>query len=605
VKRLHIRLLSLVAIAMALLITATGAAPNRVRITLLGTTDLHGNLFPVDYYRNQPAERGLAKIATLVRKVRTEREHVLLLDSGDTIQGTPLAYYFARKETAAPNPTIAAMNALGYDAMAIGNHEFNFGLENLWKAQRESEFPWLAANIASDYADDRAFAPFVIREIGGVRVGIVGFITPAVPNWEIPAHYAGYRFRPIVETARRVIPEVRAKADLVIVIAHSGLGRDAETGTARDDGFVGEDAIWDLAEQVPGIDVILFGHSHQELPEKSVNGVLLTQAKNWGQSLAHVDVEMERTADGWRVAEKSSRTIPVNEAVAADPAILAVAQPFHEKTNAWLDEPVATLAEDLEGWDARYRDHPMVELIHQVQMHYGEAQVSMATKFLPSLRIPAGPVTVRQIAGLYIYENTLYVVELTGAQIREALEHAASYFPAWPHTAEGPMRLPGYNADMAEGVSYYVDLRRPVGERIRDLQFQGRPLDPQQKLRVAINNYRHAGGGRYEVYRGTEVVYRSPVEVRELIIEYVTERGTLPTSANGNWRIEPPEALEAILEQVRGRGERYGAAVSSPAVPHRPQNLLTLPAQLATFPRELLSFNAEAGRRLAAVYGKR
>jgi 2',3'-cyclic-nucleotide 2'-phosphodiesterase/3'-nucleotidase len=604
-KRTHTLLLSLLATAMAIAITASGARPERVRITLLGTTDLHGNLFPVDYYRNQPAERGLAKVATLVRQVRAERKHVLLLDSGDTIQGTPLAYYFARKEPAAPNPTIAAMNALGFDAMAVGNHEFNFGLENLWKAKREAKFPWLAANIESDYTDDRAFRPYVIREVGGVRVGVVGFITPAVPNWEIPANYAGYRFRPIVETASRLIPEVRAKADLVVVIAHSGLGRDPATGEPRDDGFAGEDAIWDLAEQVPGIDVILFGHSHQELPGKFVNGVLLVQAKNWGQSLAQVDVEMEHTQAGWRVAGKSARTIPVTASVPADPEIVAVAQQPHDTTNGWLDQPVATLAEDLDAWDARYRDHPMVELIHQVQMHYGDAQVSMATKFLPSLRIPAGPVTVRQIAGLYIYENTLYVVELTGEQIRAALEHAASYFPAWPHTGEGPMRLPGYNADMAEGVDYYVDLRRPVGSRIRDLQYRGRPLDPRKKLRVAINNYRHAGGGRYEVYRGTEVLYRSPVEVRELIIEYVTERGTLPTTANGNWRIEPPEALEAILEQVRSRGERYGASVPPRPAPLWSENILTLPGHLATFPRELLSFGSGTARRVAAVHGKR
>lgn len=598
-------LLSLLATAVALAISAGGAAPERIRLTLLGTTDLHGNLFPVDYYRNQPAERGLAKIATLVRQVRAEREHVLLLDSGDTIQGTPLAYYFARKEPAAPNPTIAAMNTLGFDAMAVGNHEFNFGLQNLWKAKREAEFPWLAANIEADYTDDRAFPPYLIREVSGLRVGIVGFTTPAVPNWEIPANYAGYRFRPIVETARRLIPEVRAKADLVVVIAHSGLGRDPATGEPRDDGFAGEDAMWDLAEQVPGIDVILFGHSHQELPGRSVNGVLLVQAKNWGQSLAHVDIEMESTPAGWRVASKSARTIPVTAAVPPDPKILAVAQRPHDTTNGWLDEPVATLAEDLDAWDARYRDHPMVDLIHRVQMHYGKAQVSMATMFLPSLHIPAGAVTVRQIAGLYIYENTLYVVELTGEQIRAALEHAASYFPAWPHTGEGPMRLPGYNADMAEGVSYVVDLRQPVGERIRNLRYGSRPLDPQKRLRVAINNYRHAGGGRYAVYRDTEVLYRSPVEVRELIIEYVTERGALPTTANGNWRIEPPEALEAILEQVRNRGERYGASVEPLSAPRRSQNILTLPGQLATFPRELLSFGSGTARRLAAVHGKR
>jgi 2',3'-cyclic-nucleotide 2'-phosphodiesterase / 3'-nucleotidase len=577
----HSRILLFALAALVTALALSAAAPaERVTLTLLGTTDLHGNLFPIDYFRNQPAERGLAKISTLVRGIRAEQPHVLLLDSGDTIQGTPLAYYFARKEPDPPNPTIAVMNAIGFDAMAIGNHEFNYGLEVLWKARRESSFPWLAANIRSDYTDDRDFAPYIIRELGGVRVGILGFITPAVPNWEIPAHYAGYRFETILAAARRVISELRPKVDLLVVTAHSGLGRILQDDTPLDDRIPNEDAIWDLAQEFPEIDVIFFGHSHQEMAGVEVNGVLLAQAKNWGQSLARVDVEMKRTAEGWRVRKKTGQVIPT-AGVEPDPEILALARPYHEKTQAWLDRPVATVDRTLEAWDARYRDHPLVELIHAVQLHYGQAQVSMATKFMPTLRIPAGPVTVRQLAGLYHYENTLYVVELTGAQIREALEHAASYFPAWPHTEDGPMRLPGYNADMAEGVSYSVDLRRPAGQRIRDLRYQDRPLDPEKKLRVAINNYRHAGGGRYTVYRGTEVLYRSPVEMRDLLIEYVSERGALPTEANGNWRLEPPEALAAILEQVRERGERYGAASVRPA----PEKLLTPENLLVTFPR--------------------
>ncbi len=544
--------------ALLLLAAATPVRPNdtadRVHITLLGTTDLHGNIFPVDYYTHQPANRGLAKIATLVRQVRSKEKNVLLLDSGDTIQGTPLAYYFARKDKSKINPTIAAMNALGYDAMAVGNHEFNFGLDVLWKAKREAKFPWLAANLKQTYkSGTQHFVPYIIKKVDGVRVGIVGFVTPGVPRWEIPANYHGYEFENIVAAAKRVIPEVRKQADLVVVIAHSGLERDPQTGQSYSDQMENENAVGALAEQQPGIDVILYGHSHREVAEKVINSVLLVQARNWGQSLARVDVDLERAGIGWKVASKSSKLIPVTDAVAADAEILKLAQPYHDATEKYLDTPIATSSKSLDASTARYEDHPFVDLIHRVQMEYGKADVSLATMFYSRLQIPAGQVTLRQIAGLYIYENTLYTVEMNGKQLREVLEHAADFFPGWPFKEGERIRLPGFNADCAEGVEYSMDLTQPVGQRIRELQYKGKPLADDTKLRVAINNYRYAGGGRYSALQGLPVVYRSPVETRELIIEYVSRTKTILTEANGNWKIVPREAFEALVREARQR----------------------------------------------------
>ena len=214
------------------------SGPARVSLTLLSTTDVHGNIYPIDYYSNLPANRGLAKIATLVRQVRAEQPNTLLLDCGDTIQGSPLAFYFARKDTAPVNPTVAVMNAMDYTAMAAGNHEFNFGLDVLWKAKRESKFPWLAANIRQQYKKGTEhFEPYIIRHVAGIRVGIVGFITPGVPRWEIPANYRGYEFEQIVDAAKRVIPRLRKKVDLLVVLAHTGLGRDEQNATPE---YVGD-----------------------------------------------------------------------------------------------------------------------------------------------------------------------------------------------------------------------------------------------------------------------------------------------------------------------------------------------------------------------------
>jgi len=537
--------------------------PQQVVLTLLGTTDLHGNLVPVDYFANRPANRGLAKIATLVRRVRAEQPNVLLLDSGDTIQGTPLASYFARKQPNQPNPAIALMNALQYDAMALGNHEFNFGLDNLLRAKREAKFPILAANVRQEYPPDSNsyFRPYSMKTSAGVRVAIVGFVTPGIPRWELPVNYKGYQFEPIVDAARRVIPEARKQADLVVVIAHSGLEKDPDTGRPFDaTQLPGENAMYALATQVPGIDVILFGHSHQELSEKIINGVLLVQAKNWGQSLARADVTLSRQGSGsWQVVSKRSTTLPVTDAVSPDPEILALAKPYDDATQKYLDTPVATCEKALDGSTARYEDSPLVDLIHKVQMEYGNAEVSLATMLFAGAKIPAGQVTVRQLAALYIYDNTLFTVAMTGAQLKEALEHAASFFSGWPLPAGESPRLPGYNADNAAGVSYEMDLGQPIGSRIRNLTRNGTPLDPAAKLRVAVNNYRYAGGGRYTVLQGLPVLYRSPQEIRDLIIEYVLRTGSIPTTADNNWRIVPPEALSAILNEAQRLQQRHAS----------------------------------------------
>lgn len=538
--------------------TAQKEQPQQSRtITLLDTTDSHGHIEPLDYYTNQPANLGLAKIATLVKTAKAQAPDALLLDCGDTTEGTPFAYYFARKDTSKPNPEIVAFNAMNYDAMAVGNHEFNFGLDEMWKAKGESHFPWLAANVKQTYTSGVPYIrPYIIKIVAGVRIGIVGFVTPGIPRWEIPEHYKGYEFEPIVETAKTAIPEVRKQVDLLVVIMHSGIDRNPDTGTPPSRADV-ENAAWELAEAQPGIDIIFFGHTHRELPEKIVNGVLLSQPKNWGISLARADVNMSKDDAGvWHVKSKHSQTIPVTPDVAADPEILKLMEPYQTELLKYLDTPIAASATALSGKYARYEDEPLVDLIHKVQLEAGHADVSMATMFYPGAQVPAGPVTVREAMAIYPYENKLYTVEMTGAQLKDALEHAASFFPAWPLPAGQDLRLPGYNADSAHGVSYVIDLTQPVGQRIRDLTFHGVPLASDQKLRAAINNYRYTGGGGYSVYQGLPIVYQSSEEVSELLVNFLRREKTIPTTVDGNWKIEPPEALAAIEKAADEESKR-------------------------------------------------
>jgi 2',3'-cyclic-nucleotide 2'-phosphodiesterase/3'-nucleotidase len=521
----------------------------RAWITILSTTDIHGNIFPVDYYTNKPDARGLARAATIVRQVRKENPNVLLVDSGDTIQGTPLAYYHNKKNNQPPDPVMLSMNAMEFDAMAVGNHEYNFGLRVLEKARGEARFPWLSSNTYKTGTDETYHKPYIVKVLDGVRVGVLGLTTPGIPAWENAENYRGLEFREPVAEARKwtqVLRE-RERVDLVVVAMHMGLERDMRTGELNPGQVANENTAIAIAQQVQGIDVILMGHTHREVPALLINGVLLTQANHWSRHVARADVYLEkdmavRGLPRWHVAAKQSRTIPV-EGVADDAEILKLTEPYDRETQAWLGRAIGESPAELTATDARLRDTAILDLIQRVQLEAGKADVSMVASFNPQARIPAGAVTVRDIAALYVYENTLVVIEVTGQQLKEALEHSAKYF--LPYVAgKTPAELvnekiPGYNFDIAEGVAYELDISKPVGQRVQNLRFRGQPLNPAQRLRLATNNYRVNGGGGYTMYKNAPVVSRSSEEIRELIIDWVERHRQIPAEPTNNWRLVP------------------------------------------------------------------
>jgi 2',3'-cyclic-nucleotide 2'-phosphodiesterase / 3'-nucleotidase len=549
--KLNRNVVTSVFIALALLLasfplaaqTPSSARPRRVHIVVLGTTDLHGNIYPVDYYTNKPDSRGLAKVATLIKRVRKETRNVVLVDSGDTIQGTPLAYYHNKKNNKPPDPMMLSMNSLNYDAMAVGNHEYNFGLKVLEKARSEAQFPWLSANTYDKGSGKTHYKPFIVKVIDGVRVGILGLTTPGVPTWENLPNYEGLEFHePLVE-AKKWVPILRGKerADVVVIAMHMGIEEDLRTGEINPGQVQNENQAVTIAQQVPGVDVIFMGHTHRDVPSLIVNGVLLTQANHWGRHLARADLYMQNYAGKWRVYARAARTIPVDEKVEADTEIVKLAEPYDRETQAWLSRPIGESAAELRAAEARFKDTAIMDLIQRVQLEAGKADVSMAASFNPQARIAKGQVTVRDIAGLYVYENTLVVLEVTGQQLKDALEHSAKYFKQYQpgKTLEELIdeKIPAYNFDIAEGVSYEIHLRKPIGQRIEKLEFQGKPVTPTQKFRLATNNYRVNGGGGYTMYKGAPVVYRSSEEIRELIIDWVERHKTIPTEPNNNWRI--------------------------------------------------------------------
>ncbi len=536
-------------IAVLLILTsfplAGSSFSKRVHIVVLGTTDLHGNLFPVDYYTDKPDNRGLAKIATVIRQVRNENKNVLLIDSGDTIQGTPLEYYHNKKNNQPPDPMMLAMNALDYDSMTVGNHEYNFGLQVLEKARSEAKFHWLSANTYNKGTNQTHYTPYIVKEVAGVRIGVLGLTTPGIPNWENGPNYSGLEFREPLSEAKKWVPVLRGKerADVVVIAMHMGLEEDLRTGEINPGQVTNENRAIAIAKQVPGVDLIFMGHTHVPVPSLVINGVQLIQANYWGRHLARVDLYLENAGQRWRVFARAARIIAMDDRVAPDQELLKLGGPYDRETQAWLSRAIGESAAELTAAEARFRDTAILDLIQRVQLETGKADVSMAAVFNPDARIAKGPVTVRDIAGLYVYENTLVVLEVTGQQLKEALEHSAKYFrPYEPGKSLAELvdeKIPAYNFDIAEGVTYVLNIAKPVGQRIENLQFQGQPLLPTQKLRLATNNYRVNGGGGYTMYKGAPVVYRSSEEIREMIIDWVELHKTIPTEPTNNWKIVP------------------------------------------------------------------
>lgn len=542
----------------------------RVDVNIIATSDLHGYLLPFDYYANRPANRGLAKDATIIKRLRKIDPEALLIDCGDVIEGSPMADVYAKSgkkdvpnpaANPAPNPMMLAMSELQYDAMVVGNHEFNFGVDFMLRAKAEAKFPWIAANIlpvaneeeaiavhnknfvaAGQSMEERVLLPLTVESIHGVTVAVIGLTTPAIPNFERPENIEHYQFISALDAAKEWVKyahETR-KADVVIIAAHLGLERGLDDATPFPSQLAGENQVYEIAQKVPGIDGIVFGHTHQELAGKSVNGVILLQPKFWGQSVGHMTISLERGEAGkWKVVEKTSEVIPVTMLVESDPAIEKIAKPYHDAAQKYLDTPVAESKQLLETRLGRIIDTPAIEAIQQVQLAEGKADVSMSAVFDTGVRIPAGPVTVRQLAALYPYENTLVVVEATGEMLKAALEHAAEYFG-------NPQKF-GYDYDAAAGVTYKIDVTKPVGQRIVDLRWKGEPLQPSQKLRLAINSYRKAGGGGYAMYRDAKVLSQSTADIRQLMIDYYTTRKVIDLPAASNWEIIPESARKALI----------------------------------------------------------
>ncbi|WP_458111623.1 5'-nucleotidase C-terminal domain-containing protein [Arthrobacter sp. R1-13] len=556
----------------------------RFTLTVLGTTDLHNNVLNWDYYKDVPYTDsagnriGIAQASTLIKAMRAERGagNCLTLDAGDTIQGTPLAYYYARVEPASgtvKHPMALAMNEVGYDAVALGNHEFNYGIPLLRTWESQLDFPLLGANVRDVTTGRRAFTPYILKRIdtgnGWVTVGLVGLVTPGCALWDRDNVHGRLDFNGIVEEAKLVIPEVRAAgADVVIVSSHSGATPGSSYGDALP---FPENASTQLAEEVPGIDAILVGHAHVEIAERFVlnkatgKQVLLTEPLKWGMRVSVMDLVLAKERGRWSVASASSHLLDAKTAE-ADPAVVSAVQAGHEATVKYVNTVIGTSTADLNTATACWSDSLAIDAINYVQATTIKAELaggpaaqlpvlSIAAPFSRTVDVKAGPLTIRDVAGLYIFDNTLLSIKVNGALVKDYLEWSARYFKAVSTASVAPQDLtnaptsmapagtPDYNYDVVYGLdaplTYDIDVALPVGERIINLSYGGEPIGPGQEFALAINNYRQSGGGNFPGVKEAPLLSNSQQEIRQRIIDYVLARGTLDAAvfSQQNWRL--------------------------------------------------------------------
>jgi len=529
-----------------ILFVALGLHAQEARIQILGTTDMHGHILAEDTFSLQPASQGWAKVATLIRRQQALNPNTILVDCGDTFQGEPANYVRNVLRQDLPEPSIAIMNALGCSAMALGNHDFDFGVGLLRELEKQATFPLLSANTV-DAKGRPGFQTHALVTVAGVRVALVGFTTPRVPAMTEPGNYAGLAFQDIVSAARSLVPRLREKekADVVIALLHSGLG-------ARDGREGDENAALRLAEQVPGLEAILTGHTHQAIQTEH-KGIPILQAQCYGQALAVVDLQLLQEKGRWRVLASSGRLLKVDAGTADDPEVLRLTADLRTATDRYLNTAATNLLVDLDSRWSRMEDTALMQLIHQVQRQATGAQLSAAASPGTKLFIPKGPTSVRQFWALAPFENHVARIRITGDQLKRYLEHGARhYLLSWEPELYN-REVPFYNYDMVDGVSYALDLGQPVGSRVRNLAYQGKPVKPEQAFTLAISTYRLRGGGGYMAAIGFtgEPELITPATQRNLLLEHVLGRPALNLEPTGTWRTIPYLDRERVLSLAR------------------------------------------------------
>ncbi|EOZ9390633.1 MULTISPECIES: bifunctional 2',3'-cyclic-nucleotide 2'-phosphodiesterase/3'-nucleotidase [Enterobacter] len=589
---------------LATLIAASVQAAT-VDLRILETTDLHSNMMDFDYYKDTPTEKfGLVRTASLINAARGEVKNSVLVDNGDVIQGSPLGDYMAAKgiKKGEIHPVYKAMNTLDYTVGNLGNHEFNYGLTYLHDALAGAKFPYVNANIIDVKTQKPLFTPYLIKETQVVdkdgntqtlKIGYIGFVPPQIMTWDKANLDGKVTVNDITETARKYVPEMREKgADVVVVVAHSGLSADPYQVMA-------ENSVYYLSE-VKGVDAILFGHAHAVFPGKdfasikgadidkgTLNGVPSVMPGMWGDHLGVVDLVLNNDSGSWKVIQSKAEARPIYDAAAKkslageDKKLVEVLKDDHDATREFVSKPIGKSADNMYSFLALVQDDPTVQVVNMAQKAYAEHYIqgdpdlaklpvlSAAAPFKVGGRkndpasyveVEKGQLTFRNAADLYLYPNTLVVVKATGSEVKEWLECSAGQFNQIDPNSSKPQSLINwdgfrtYNFDVIDGVKYQIDVTQPAkydgecqaihpqAERIKNLTFNGKAIDPNATFLVVTNNYR-AYGGKFAGTGDDHIAFASPDENRSVLAAWIgaesKKTGAIHPAVDNNWRLAP------------------------------------------------------------------
>lgn len=488
-------------------------------LNIIYTSDVHGSLVPVNFGLNKKDFKGLSRLKTYIDSLDGE---FLLLDNGDILQGSPLMNYWLTNEKDSQTPTSIMMNHLGYHYSTLGNHDFNYGKKILDKYIKESNHDFICCNVL--YMNKNYCKPYEIINLNNeIKIGIIGAVTQAVPNWEKPSNISHFKFLDAFESIKKYVDEIRNLVDCIIVLYHGGIERDIITGiplgrkSSENEGYK-------IASELP-IDVLLTGHQHNET-NGYINNTLVLQTSHSAYDFGEVNLTFEYNNNHWILQDKiGSIKKMIYESDTVSEKLL---NKLINNTNNYLDQILVTTAgESLlidDPFEARLNNHPLFKIVNEAQKWISGVSISAAS--LPN-QIPGLKhlISMRDLESTFVYPNTLFVIEVTGKTLKMALEKTACYYSLNDGKIEvNPLfiypKIEHYNYDIYSGIDYTIDVTKPPFSRIESAKYQGNEIDDNQLYQVVLNNYRAIGGGDYLMYRNQKVVKEINMTTSEIIIEY-------------------------------------------------------------------------------------
>ncbi len=568
---------------LAVLLLLNTAFGQTVNLKFIETSDVHGSLFPYDFKNDKDIHTSLAQIYRYVKEQRGDKnQSVVLLDDGDILQGQPVVYYYNFEKTDVPHICAQVMNYMKYDAGTVGNHDIEPGHPVYDKIDKEFDFPWLAANAVDVKTGKPYFKPYTVIKKDGIKIAILGMVTPAIPNWLPKDIWKGIRFDDMVETAAKWVKIIKEKEkpDLLIGLFHSG--PEEERNLYSDGTRNIENASALVAEKVPGFDVVFAGHDHKVWNTTVKNGegkeVAILDPANAAvhAAVATVKMEYDKNTKSWN--KKISGEIIDSRDYKPDADYMKKFEPAVEEVKRYVSKPIGTFTKTISTRESLFGDSPFVDLINSIQLKITGADVSFAAPLSFSSQIKEGTVYVRDMFNLYKYENLLYTMELSGKEIKNYLEYSyGSWFNQMKNAddnllnfekdADGNLVLnhgrprtaaPFYNFSSAAGIKYTVDVSKPAGERINIISMaDGKPFDMNKKYKVAVNSYRGNGGGGH-LTKGagiphdqlaSRVIRSTQKDLRYYLMKWIEEKKTVTPEALNNWKVIPADWWEKGKEK--------------------------------------------------------